>query len=330
MNIPHPLYAKHLVRPVPACGRVPVQLIVGKEPRLLELERFKHFSDLTLVSRESCSKRTSDLRAINPHSLVKRLIGEHARPIETAYFFDTRFMDSNNISHLLMDVIPLCLCVKEVVRSPAFIFRPLGSRFRELLSYFGMEPICTYKPVRGRELSFRLTRGLAKFEIEAAFDVPIYSYTGEVYSDYFRATGEHPRKVFLSRRGPRAPVNEAQAVSLLQSRGFETLYLEDYSIPEQVSLIQAADDIVAVHGAAMAFLTLKESIRTVVELLPPSVYHDHFPIGLGHKTEKFFQLIPSFDDDVQFRGWSAISRCKDQPFSIDLDQLTMALDAAGI
>lgn len=326
MAVSSSVYTKHLVRSVPQRGAVPVHLLVGEEQKRLDVARPMDFNDITLLSGSACSKRTDDLGALGPRTLAKRSISRWGRPIEAGYFFDTRYKEPNNISHLLMDIIPLCLCVKAAVPDAKFIFRPLEPRFRELLEHFGIQPISTYRPVSGQQLSFRLSRGLSQYEIKGSFDAPVYSYTGEVYGDYIEErTG--PSKIFVSRRGPRSPVNADELNAFLENRGFRIVYLEDHPIAEQIALMQGADEVVAIHGAAIAYLALKNRTRTFVELMPPHVYHDHFAIGIGHKVSNFFQLIPSFDDDVQFDGWSAIFGHKQQPFSVDLTQLGVALDS---
>lgn len=320
-----PVFQKHMVRPVPDRAAVPVDLLVGDERRRLEVGRPMVFNEMTLLSDDACSKRTKDIGGFGPRALTKHSISRWGKPVGTDFFFDTRYIEPNNVSHLLLDIIPLCLRVRSVVDEVTFVFRPLAPRFRELLAHFGIEPLCTYRPIIGRRLSFRLSRGLAHFEIGPDFDAPVYSYTGEVYSDYFRNREGAP-KIFVSRRGSRSPVNAAELNAFLEARGFTIVYLEDHCIAEQIAVMQAAEDVVAIHGAAMAYLALKNRTRSMIELLPPNVYHDHFPLGVGHKVDKFIQLIPTYDEEVQFSGWPAILRHKQQPFSVDLAQLEQALD----
>lgn len=318
------VYTKHLVRSVSPSNAVPVQLLVGDKRYEFQARRPRHFTDMTLLSASAYSRRTD--MGTGPRALIKHAIGRWSQPIDVEYFLDTRDIDPNNISHLLMELIPLCLCAKNVFPDAVFIFRNLGPPFRQLLAHFGITPICTYRPIRGKQLTFRLSRGLSQYEIGLKLDAPIYSYINEIYSDYVGA-GEGSSRIFISRRGIRAPTNLSELHACLEGRGFRVVYLEDYPISEQIALIQGAQDIVAIHGAAIAYLALKEHTRTIIELFPPNVHHDHFPVGLGHKVENFYQLIPSFDDDVQFQGWSAIFDHKQRPFKVDLPQLERVLDS---
>lgn len=323
------VFTTHLVRAIPRRAPVPVRLIVGNEQRLLEVDRPKSFNEWTLISTEGRAKRTTGLGPPGLRTLAKHVVSRFAPAVRTGYFFDTRFVEPNNVSHLLIETIPLCLRIREAVDDVTFVFHPVRQRFRELLAYFDIDPLCTFRPVRGRELTFRVARGLAQYEIGTSFDAPIYSYTGEVYSRYVTKR-QGSSRVFLSRRGPRSLLNATEVNAMLEAHGFDVLFLEDYSIPQQIAIMQAADDVVAIHGAALAYLALKRSTQSVIEILPPNVYHDHFPNAVGHKVERYVQLIPYFDDAVQFAGWSAIHRHKQQPFALDLDQLRLALRTAGI
>lgn len=318
-------WEKHWVRPVAPFSAVPVHLLAGTDRHLIDAERPRRFDELTLISRETCSKRTSDMAGQGPRAVSKRLLSRYARPVRTGYFFDTRFIEPNNISHLLMDIIPLCLAAREQVDDVTFVFRPLQPRFRELLAWFGIEPLCTYRPVSGRRLTFRLSRGLSQFEISETFDAPLYSYTGDVYAGH-GGRSEPGSRVFVSRRGARAPSNAAELDAFVQGRGFRIVYLEDHTIAEQIAIMQRADEVIAIHGAAIAFLALKERSKALIEIMPPNVYHDHFAVGVGNKVGTFVQIIPSFDEAVQFEGWSAIHAFKQQPFTVDLGQLEQALD----
>lgn len=328
MTVSSGLFMKHFERPIPPCTIVPVHLFVGHERRLLEVARSRHYTGMTLISKHACSKQVAGLEGRWHRSLAKRIISRSAIPIQAGPFFDTRFIEPNNISHMLMDIIPLCLHVQSAGGDVKFIFRPLQPRFRELLSYFGIEPLCTYRPIIGQQYMFRLSRQLAQYDFDHEIDIPFYNFTGEVYSPFIECRNNR-KKIFLSRRGARSLRNESEVNSFLEDRGYHIFYPEEHSISEQISIMQSAEDVVAIHGAAMAFLALNDRIRTLVELLPPNVYHDHFPLALGHKVESYFQLVPSFDDNVQFAGWPAILKCKQQPFSVDIGQLRLALESAG-
>ncbi len=318
-------FTKYLTQPVPPATSVPVELVVGDERQSLHVSRPTRFTALTLVSREGRSKHASTRSLAGPRRFAKQFIRHAAPAIRTGVFFDTRHIEPNNIAHLLIEIVPLCLTARKAIGDVTFIFRPLSRRFQELLNYFGIEPLCTQRPVSGEKLEFHLSRELAQYEIGTLFDCPFLTLTGDVYADFIAQT-PGPRKIYLSRKGPRSLINEGEVRAFLEARGYVAIHLEEHSIADQIMMMQAAEDIVAIHGAALGYLALTKRIRSVVELLPPNVYHNFFPISIGDRVERFVQLIPSFDENTQFAGWSTILQHKQGAFGVDLNQLRRALD----
>lgn len=87
-------------------------------------------------------------------------------------------------------------------------------------------------------------------------------------------SSEFPRKVFLARRGSRAIMNMPEIERLLEGRGFTTVYPEKLSVLDQFRLLWHADEVVGVHGAALALLlprVLQQPRRLLhfVELVGP-------------------------------------------------------------
>ena len=302
---------------VPPPHDVPVRLIVGSEESLVTVSRSTRFDRLTLVG--------SDRMSFPPERGSRKIIDRSVRrlpSVELPRYFDTRAWEPNNISHLLLDVIPLCLLARRALPDTTFVFRPMTERFLELVSTFGIEPVCTMRRTNGFGIQAFVSRELAQYELGTVFDCPNYSLTGEVYDT---ETESGSSKLFLARRGNRALLNQQEVTSFLESRGYDAVYLEDFPIAEQIRIFRAARHVVAIHGAALGYLALTKAVESVVELLPPNVYHNIFPVAVGHKAGRWTQLIPSFDRNVHFAGWPEISRHKEAPFAIDLGQLEAAL-----
>ena len=69
--------------------------------------------------------------------------------------------------------------------------------------------------------------------------------------------------------------------------GFQTIYPEDLPVAEQFRLFNAAESIVAVHGAGLAPLLYRHPqgrLRTLVEILPA-----------GHMTDVFRSMAQQVD-----------------------------------
>jgi len=79
-----------------------------------------------------------------------------------------------------------------------------------------------------------------------------------------------PRRILISRRktGTRTIANEAELTTLLESHGFETHAMEDYTLAEQARLIREAEAVVATHGAGLANLVFARPGTAVIEIVP--------------------------------------------------------------
>jgi capsular polysaccharide biosynthesis protein len=78
------------------------------------------------------------------------------------------------------------------------------------------------------------------------------------------------RRIFISRRktGTRTLANEPELERLLHARGFETHFMEEYSLAKQARLIQEAEIVVATHGAGLANLVFARPGTRVIEIVP--------------------------------------------------------------
>lgn len=286
------------------------------------------FDALTVVTHEPSSAKMPRLEVGGLRKHVKRLIGAVGPTIEAGDFYDARWKEPNNVAHILMELLPLCLLARQAVGGDVtFLFRPLQPRFRDLLATFGINPLCTYRQVSGRNIEIYATRGLAQMPIsEGAPGTTMYDLVGPIYDGMLGKLGKaQPKKLFISRRGERTISNETEVRKYLENIGYVTAYFEDLSIEDQISTCLSAEDIVCIHGAAMAYFVLKKQLGTVVELLPPNVYHDYFSGTIAPRSKRYVQLSPFFDESVQFAGWNEILSYKQRPFSVDMRQLASAL-----
>jgi hypothetical protein len=240
--------------------------------------------------------------------------------------FDTRFASANNFAHQLLEFIPLCLHARHSIGPDVcFVFEKLDLRISELLSAFAIDPIITRKKIVGPIVHIRGTRGLSVFNVRDTFECPVLSFFPDTYRQYeFKATVQYD-KVFFARRDARALENQSDVERLLSARGYTTVYMEDFSIPDQISIGAHARNVVAIHGAAMAFLALNRGMESLIELSPPHVYHSLFPVTLAPRVRKYILIIQEFDEHIMHYGWDAIVRFKNRPFEANLGLLEQAL-----
>lgn len=238
---------------------------------------------------------------------------------------DTRDLEPNNMAHLLVNIVPYCLYARRVLGEDVlFLFRRLGKQFSALLEQFGIHPI--YEPRRGsaRVVKIRGTRGLAVYDLQETFDCFGIEFFPTIYSGMaFERRG--PDKLFLARRGARALQNQSEIEALVSSHGYSTVYMEDYSIHDQLCIGAHAKHVIAIHGAAMAFLAFSAHMESVIEVMPPNVYNQLFPVCLAPRVRRYDQIIPNYDYRVVHAGWKAIVAEKSRSFSLDPSLLSGVL-----
>lgn len=96
------------------------------------------------------------------------------------------------------------------------------------------------------------------------------------------------RRVYISRRktGTRTLANEPELERLLHARGFETHFMEEYSLAKQARLIHEAELVVGIHGAGLANLLFARPGTRVIEIVPAS----RFNYACYPKRTRFFDL----------------------------------------
>jgi len=242
--------------------------------------------------------------------------------------FDTRSWEPNNFSHLLFDLIPYSLHVRRAVGPEVDILsRKLGKRFHELFDIFGVAPVFERRRVEADVVKIRGTRGLAvyDFDLRTTFDCPGICFVPNVYTEMDFSSSVKFAKVFLARRDARSLLNQAEVEETVARFGYRTVFMEDYSLREQLSIGAQAKHVVAIHGAAMSFLIMGKRIDSIVEFLPANNYVALYPVALGSRVRHYEQIIPSFDRIVQHVGWPAIASFKNLPFAVDTSLLAKLL-----
>jgi hypothetical protein len=257
---------------------------------------------------------------------LRRLIASILPPVSFPVpALDTRNIEPNNIAHLIFDVIPWYLHAQRAVGSDVvLVTRKVNEQFRALLSEFNIVPVREDRKIRASAVKVRGARGLSVYDLPT-FDCPVISCVPDVYSDFDFSTGIKFERVFIARRGQRSLLNHAEVESLASSYGYKTVFMEDYSIADQLSIGAHARHVVALHGAAMSSLVFSKQIDSVIELFPPNVHHEIFPVCLGPRVKNYHQIVPAFNPAVMHSGWDAIFHFKKQSFSVDLELLTRLL-----
>jgi len=97
------------------------------------------------------------------------------------------------------------------------------------------------------------------------------------------------RRLYISRKIGRMMVNEAALIDGLQSRGFELIHLEGFSVTDQIRLFQEAAVVVGPHGAGHANIMWSAPGTHLLEVFHPSWMHPCYAIlakirGIHHHS----------------------------------------------
>lgn len=322
----------------------PIQLltlILGESPNIKTLQMSikspEHFEKMVTFSIEDIA--SAPKLSLNKFNSFRNMLNGMRRYFINTYYeyrnatrhqdptFDLRTHEPNNIAHLMMHIIPFCLHVRKVSGSNTrFLFSKIHPPFRKLLDAFDIQPIVTQKKIAGPIIKIFGSRGLAAYNILNLESYPPLSFVPEIYHDFnFLSPLSNKNKIFIARRGARSLVNHNEIENILNARGYQTVFMEDYTIEQQLGIASEAKDIVAVHGASMGMLSANQQINSLIELCPPNVYHDYFVISLSKIVKKHIQLMPCFDFRIAYNSWDKISYFKNAPFSTDKNQLALAL-----
>lgn len=195
---------------------------------------------------------------------------------------DCRVVSPENWSHFLNIHLPLAFeLLRRLDLSPADLTLILPGKtpgfIRAAAGHLGLSTQCSDGPVEGPGIAYRLSVNIT---------VPDRRKWLEDTGVIERLAGMEgpalPKRVFLARRKQRAITNQPEIEALLHPLGYVTVYPEDLPVADQFRLFNAAERIVAIHGAGLAPLLYRHPgspLRNLVEILPA-----------GHMTD-FFRLM---------------------------------------
>lgn len=98
---------------------------------------------------------------------------------------------------------------------------------------------------------------------------------------------DSPQKLFLSRKSTRNLTNEDEITDLLSTHGFQKIYMEDLSPELQLSYLLNAQEVVAIHGAALAPMLYRDHNCSPIKLI------ELFPVG--HLTNVYRAVVAAQD-----------------------------------
>ncbi|MCZ0811239.1 MAG: glycosyltransferase family 61 protein [Pseudomonadota bacterium] len=198
---------------------------------------------------------------------------------------------------------------------------------------FGIETLCTDTAVQGGAFDFEVSpwTGIRAIRSEWA-RLPFVGVALDSAGIRDGVQGALPEKAFISRRKTRRLENEATVEAFLTQRGFTKVYPEELSVSDQFKLFEQAEQIVSIHGAALAPLLYRSRasrLESLIELFPCGHMTDVYRvmchqvgckwIGVRGKI-KPEHVRPAYDLTKPFLKYSL------QSFEIDLQSLEVAME----
>lgn len=177
-------------------------------------------------------------------------------------FIDLRQHYPSNLAHAITIHLPIALCAKEYLHSEnkneiILIFpATLPKHIRSLFETIGFEIVCTDTAIKGTQCIYDLESLIC---IRGALPEIIKStlFQSDLRNKLIQAHQGLPTNIFISRRDTRKLINEPEVEAFLVKKGYEKIYMEDYSLLQQLAIVSLAEKIVAIHGAALGPLIFR-------------------------------------------------------------------------
>jgi len=269
---------------------------------------------------------------------LKGMFRTHAEREEEGVVIDLRQRGPGNWAHFLTNHLPLAFVLMtragmDASRVRLVLPASIGAHIISAAELFDLRIVCTDRDVQGQGIAYEVEpwTGLraVRRQIVQAPEVRKRLEQGLKSAP----TSAHlPRRVFISRRDTRRLRNGDALARHLAAAGFETLFAEDLTVPDQFRLFEQAEVIVAVHGAALAPLLYrsgKTGPARIVELFPPGHVTDvwrvvaaqagcHWIGVRGHLRPE--HLKGAYDLRRPFLRYSL------QDFTVDIASVDLALE----
>lgn len=339
----------HGRRPAPAVAGREISVFVGEpdgswREEKVRIGRPTVFDEMMVVVGEGVSLVPTQLAPhwfwpMKPRDVAREVLRDLKRgratlgpPLrDSRILHDARWQDPNNMAHLILDILPFCMYVQETLGEECrSVFYDLRGPFKEVADRVGLRHFNTPNRIGGRLAKVRGTRGLSGYDVPLTFDVAGITMAPNVYDALSFEPPFRAPKIYIARRsGGRSLKNAAQIEPLLEARGYRKIYLEDYSVLDQLGIAHQAEHVVSTHGAGMALLAFARGIRSVVEILPPHCYHQYFAMCLDHKVEQYAMVLPANDERLVHEGYWAFRPYMFTEIEVDPKALSHALDHVG-
>lgn len=238
------------------------------------------------------------------------------------------FCGSHNYFHWLYDVLPrlgmlriLNVPFQSLIMNP----NPYASFVEETLLMFGVSKSSVIRTGGNREL--QADRLVVPSLMMNSHYPPWATSVLRMFMLPERDTTLHsPERIFISRSkaAARRIANEGEVIRLLETYGFVPIYLEDWSVAQQIQLFASSKAIVSPHGAGLANLAFCMKDTLVVEIFHiRHVVPTYWMISNHNKLD--YYMMYGQDDGTTPDLFPGL-----EDFTVDLDRLEQTLRIAGL
>jgi hypothetical protein len=174
---------------------------------------------------------------------------------------------NQNYSHWLVEALPrLDLYERSGLPIDRF-YAPIHTRFqRETLELLGISRKCIVPATRQAHLA---PARLVASSVHGSLSRVKTDFLFRRFTALVTPWAGPATRIFITRRGARSIVNEAEVLRALQPLGFVPCRLETMPLAEQVALFERAECVVGPHGAGLTNLLFCRSGTQVIEIGTP-------------------------------------------------------------
>ncbi|MDJ1468323.1 glycosyltransferase 61 family protein [Cytophagaceae bacterium DM2B3-1] len=243
----------------------------------------------------------------------KLLLGKVKRVSADCVIAHNAYYD--NYYHWTTEALPRLFSIREKAPSLTLLLHEKTPRFiDEYLRFFSFREIVRVKDdeivwAKKLWLPMHTARGLAH-------RLAVVTQLGNwIRSKEGIAPQKVTKKLFISREKAkyRRAINEAEVFQLFELLGYEKIYLEELTLPEQIQLFTNASKIAGIHGAGFSNLLYSSQATLLTDI-----------IHWEHQQDAFYNLADAMNVDylrIECKGVGKESYCGTDDIIVDLKQL---------
>ncbi len=141
----------------------------------------------------------------------------------------------------------------------------------------------------------------------------------------------YSKRIYISRARAKSRhvINESEVLDLIKKYGFQTVFLEEMSVLEQVAVFANAEVIIAPHGSGLTNIVFCSPHTKIIELFSPHyVRTDYWAIGQQLQLEHYYSIGEVFDCATLRHLMYQNALTED--IAVNLSSLELILRSAGI